>query len=796
MTKCVVNGVRAARGAARRPPRPTTVRAVSRPLRGSAPAGGAPAPAQPAVSSRDLLREELRPERRRLIITFVLSVLGVAESVLIPLLAGFAVDDIQAGRESVLLTHAGIICLLALVGTGVATGRTALANRVSFAVITRLRGRLYGRIQRVGMGFFDRNPTGEVVARLTADLTPISQFLGPTIGYNIQAALTMVGAAIALVVLDPVLAVVTLAPLLLLIVVSVRYSARARPAYAGYREAIADLTQEADESISGAQVVRAFGREDDRLERFRRTVRRAYETNMAVTILRARYSPAIYAIPDLAMFAVLSVGAVLAVEGDRISAGTWVSFFVYVIVLVGPAQSLGQLLALAEGARAALDRVARVLSEPVAVHPSEHPDQRLPEETGVELRGTTLEYGPGTPALEDVSFNAAPGSVVALVGPTGAGKTTALAAIAGLYDPQAGEVRVADTPVMELDVAALRHGIALAASDAFIVSGTVRDNVTYGRADADDAAVEAALRGAQAWDFVRALPEGLETELGVGGATLSGGQRQRIALARSLLVDARVLMLDRATSSLDARTQADVWAALEESGEDRTVLFVAERAADLRRADRVVLLDGGRVVAAGPPHELEERVALFRELEQAGEEEDAQPPPAASPTPAARAAEAVAPTPPAGDDDGEAPPPHRTTRRATTRPPAAARAPGSSPRCSRATAPSSWPACSRSCWPPRPRSRRPTSPASRSTTSSPRTASTSSGRCSGCSRARSSSRRSPATSRPTSSAGSGCGRSPSCGCGCSATSSACPRPRSRAARSARSPRGSRTTSST
>ena len=541
-------------------------------------------------------------------------------TVLIPLLIGATVNAIESEhRDDILplvaaLLGAGILRLLLTVG------RRLIAGKVSLAVEFDLRQRFYEHLQKLELGFFDTQQTGQLMSRATVDLQSIRFFLGYGLIWVSQSALTILFAAVAMVVLDPLLALLALAPVPFLVATATRYSRRNRPAEQEVQQRVGEVTAYAEESISGIRIVKAFARERHMLDRFRHSVNRVFEQSMVSARLQSFYTPLMGFLPNLGLAAVLLVGGNQVINGD-IKAGELAAFVSYIAMLSGPVRWLGMSLSMAQRATASGNRMFEILDrEPSMQSPPGAP--LLPEGRGrVSLQRVTLRYDGAEPALTGIDLEVEPGRTVALVGPTASGKTSLVGLLARLYDPSEGRVVIDGADIKEVDLASLRRGIAFVADDSFLFSDTVAANITYARPEATQAQVEAAARRAQAHDFITQLPDGYETVVGERGLTLSGGQRQRVAIARALLAEPRILILDDATSSVDARTEAQIKAGLREAMEGRTTFIVAHRLSTISLADEIVVLDRGRIVDRGTHEELLERCPLYEEIAEKGLED-------------------------------------------------------------------------------------------------------------------------------------------------------------------------------
>jgi ATP-binding cassette subfamily B protein len=564
----------------------------------------------------------LRDYKRGVAWSGVLAALAMVATVAIPGLTGAAISAIQDGDRHRLRTLAIAIVVAGLLRLVLTVSRRLIAGRVSLGVEVDLRNRVYEHLLGLELGFFDAQQTGQLMSRATVDLQSVRFFLGYGLVLISQAALTVVFAAIAVIVIDPVLALVSLFPIPFVIWVAQRYGKRARPALQEVQQRIGELTADVEESVGGVRVVKAFAAEEQREQRFSESVTRVFDQSMISTRLRAFYNPFIGFLPQLGLAALLLVGGRMVVSG-RLTLGEFTAFYGYLLMLLAPVRTLGWTLGLAQRATASgarlfelLDRAPRIVAAPDATP--------LPAGSGrVELRDVTLAYGddPGShaePALRGVSMTVEAGTTIALVGATGSGKTTLVQLIPRLYDPTSGAVLVDGADVKTLDPQALRAQIAVVNDDPFLFSATVHENIAYARSDAGREEVVAAARRAQAHDFIAALPDGYDTRVGERGLTLSGGQRQRIAIARALLADPRVLILDDATSSIDASTEREIKQGLEAAMAGRTTFVIAHRLSTIALADEIAILDAGRLVDRGTHDELLKRSAFYREIVEKG----------------------------------------------------------------------------------------------------------------------------------------------------------------------------------
>jgi ABC-type multidrug transport system fused ATPase/permease subunit len=598
----------------------------------------------------------LRPYKRGLTASWLLASLAMVMTVLLPHLTGLAVEAIRKGgahaahhQLSQRAHDRHTLLVLALVIVGAVLARWALtytrrmiAGRISLAIEYDLRNLLYGHFQRLELSFFDRQQTGQLMSRATVDLQAVRFFLGYGLVFILQSVLTLVLAGIAMIVINPGLGLIAMAPVPFVVVISQRYGRSARPAVQEVQQRIAELTADAEENISGVRVVKSFAREPRQLERFRHSVARVFDQAMVATRLEARFNPVIGFLPQLGLAAVLLIGGRSVIHA-HLTLGEFSQFYLYLNMLIIPMRSLGMLLGLSQRATASGARIFQVLDrEPRIV---EAPDaQPLPPGAGhVEFRGVSLRYdesddfgatysgpgrangnranGPVRPAravLSSVELDVAAGSTVALVGATGSGKTSLVSLISRLYEASEGRILLDGADIRTVSLSLLREAVAVVSDDPFLFSASVAENIAYGRPSASIAEIEQAARRAQAYDFVMELPQGFDTRVGERGLSLSGGQRQRIAIARALLADPRVLILDDATSAVDASTEQRIKLALDEAMAGRTTFVIAHRLSTISLADEIVVLDHGRIVAHGDHDELLDASELYREIVEKG----------------------------------------------------------------------------------------------------------------------------------------------------------------------------------
>jgi ABC-type multidrug transport system fused ATPase/permease subunit len=559
----------------------------------------------------------LRPYRRGVIVSFVLAAIAMGTGVLIPFLVGRTVDEIRKGTTN-LWPLAIAILAAGLVRLVFSVARRLIAGRVSLGVEYDLRNRMYQHLQSLELAFFDEQQTGQLMSRSTVDLQAVRFFLGYGLIFILQSFVTLLVAAVVMLALNVELGLLALTPAPVIFFVAFRYGRRNRPASQEVQQRIAELTAEVEENVGGIRLVKAFAREERQLGRVRDKAARVFEQSMVSTRLRAFYNPFIGFLPNLGLALVLIVGGTQAVHG-HITIGEFVAFYGYVQLLAGPVRMLGIALGMAQRAVASGARVFEVLDRKAQMTVPEGAGDLPPGEGHVELRDISFAYeGTEEPVLRGIDLDVPAGRTIALVGGTGSGKSTLVSMLPRLYDPSAGSVWIDGADVSTVRLQSLRAQVGLVSDDPFLFSDTVRNNIAYARFDAPQEAIEDAARRADIHDFIVSLPDGYDTLVGERGMTLSGGQRQRLAIARALVMDPRVLILDDATSSVDATTEAAIKRALRELMEGRTTFIIGHRLSTIALADEIVVLEDGRIAERGTHDELIETSELYREIAEKG----------------------------------------------------------------------------------------------------------------------------------------------------------------------------------
>ncbi|HEY7223780.1 MAG TPA: ABC transporter ATP-binding protein [Micromonosporaceae bacterium] len=562
------------------------------------------------------LRGYVLVHRTSLFVALGAALLGSLCQVFAPLVARQIVDRVIGAHSGSLAAWLGLLLGLACANLGFGFLRRYRGGRVSIGVQNDLRNAMHAHLQSMDFTNLDRMPTGQLVARANSDSALVMMLLNllPVVSGNALLLVLSLGVMFAL---SPPLALVGLAIIPALLAVAYRMRSRVFPATWEAQQREGDLVQIVDEDIAGVRVVKAFGQERRELERLAASARRLYGSQMRATRIQARYQPLLKSIPALGQVGILALGGWLTLH-HHISLGTFLAFSSYVAQMLAPARQLAGMLTIGQQARAGVERIGQLLDTTPAIVDADDAETLAPVCGAIEFDDVRFAYGRADQVLPDMltgfSLRIAAGERVALVGASGSGKSTAAMLIPRFYDPRHGAVRIDGRDVRTVRLRSLRSQIGVVYEESFLFSESVRDNIAYGRPDASDEQIRAAARISQADEFITALPRGYDTVVGERGLSLSGGQRQRIALARAILTDPRVLILDDATSAVDARTEEAIHAGLRDALGDSTVLLIAHRQSTLHLADRVVLVDGGRVVDEGSHQELSERSATYRAL--------------------------------------------------------------------------------------------------------------------------------------------------------------------------------------
>lgn len=561
----------------------------------------------------------------------LVSFLSTAQPQIIRFVTDLVLED---GQWQYLVPGALAVIGVAVVQGGLRFGQRYTMELVSTRVVARLRAQVYSHLQRLSFAFYDQAQTGELMSRATADVDAVRMAAGMALVNGLTHLGSITAVVVAMFLMDWRLAVVSLLFLPLLVHAIARFQAGSRAAWGEVQAKTAHLSATLQENISGVRVVKAFAREEGEIARFREANESFQAANLRAIRLSAFWTNYMNFLTAVGAVAVLWYGGRRAIDG-AISVGTLVAFNAYVTQLVGPVRMLGMAISHFTRAAAALQRIFALLDTPVeiadrpgAVDIAEAAASTEGDCAGsaaagarpgrvagrVTFEGVSFRYAGGVTVLQDIDLDVSPGTKVAVLGLTGSGKSTLLRLIPRFYDPTAGRVLIDGVDVRAVTLASLRRQVAIVPQETFLFSTTLRENIAYGRPDASREEIEAAARAAQIHDFIQSLPEGYETVVGERGVGLSGGQKQRIAIARALLTDAPILLLDESTSAVDVATERLIQQALDRLMAGRTTFIIASRLSTVMKADLVLVLEDGRIAARGTHDELIRRDGLYRRI--------------------------------------------------------------------------------------------------------------------------------------------------------------------------------------
>lgn len=554
----------------------------------------------------------LKPHRRALVSSVVLAVIGQALVGLLPLVQKIILDDAVLSQNRPILPWLCALLGLGVLGFALHYARRYLAARTSLDLQHDLRVAIHRHLHTLDFARHDALSAGDVMARAAGDVTLIQMFVNqlPLLVANLTL---LVVAIVVMLWLSPTLSLVIALFVPTFLLLSVRFRDRAFSASFCDQRLAGAVAGVVEEAVSGVRVVKAFGQEEQEISLFLHQARKLFASRLRTARLTAHYSAVLQALPALAQLGVLALGGYLALH-NSLSLGVFLAFSSYLVQLLAPVRLLSGMLASSQQARVGAERVLELLELEPLVKESPSPIALFNPHGAVAFEQVTFGYPGKPPVLKELSLSVAPGERLGVVGASGSGKTTLALLLARFYDPEGGRVTLDGHDLRELTLDLLRKNVGLVFEESFLFSTSVRDNIAFARPDATDAEIESAARAARAHDFILELPQGYATRLGERGITLSGGQRQRIALARVFLANPRVLILDDATSALDADTEEAIYRALETQMQGRTTIIIAHRQSTLRLATRAVVLDDGKIVADGSPNELLRSCPLYRKL--------------------------------------------------------------------------------------------------------------------------------------------------------------------------------------
>jgi len=561
------------------------------------------------------IRELIKPYKRQVGLAVMILLLITSANLVIPEIIRQVIDiGLVGGAPRFLLNAALIIMGIGLLIAGLDFANRYLASWISFRITFDLRNRLYDHIQHLSFSYHDHTQTGQLINRCIEDVRSIQQFTGTGVFELLRICLLIIGVVSLLFIDNARLAAIALIPMLPLVIMTTRFGGRVGRLFYQIDQALGDLSARLQENVSGVQVVRAFAREPYEIQRFNERNRDLYEARISVIHEWSRVMPTSHMLIALSTVLILWFGGNMVLRGEM-TLGEVVAFNSYLLLMAEPARQLVMLVNTAGEASAGIIRIFEVLEEkPEIASPPNAVE--LPELTGkVEFRDVCFRYqGETTIALEDINLKVEPNQVIALIGPTGSGKTSLMNLIPRFYEVSEGAILVDGHDIREVDLKSLRQQIGIVLQTSLLFSATIRENIAYGLPDSDMDDIMNAAKAAQAHEFIMEMTDGYDTEIGERGVTLSGGQRQRIAIARALLLDPRILILDDSTSSVDTQTERLIQKALNQLMEGRTTFIIAQRLSSVRRADLILVLDSGRIVEQGTHNELLAREGLYQEI--------------------------------------------------------------------------------------------------------------------------------------------------------------------------------------
>jgi len=558
----------------------------------------------------------LRPYPGLVALLFATMVSGIAAELVLPRLFGMAIDRGITGRSmTALLRYIGYLAITAVLRAGIHYGRGYSQERTGQEMIRALRRELYVRLQRLSFTFYTVNNTGDLMSRLTSDVGSVMEFFGFGMAEMIASVLMFCGTITMLLLADWQLTLVMVVPIPVLMFFAFRFSSVIGPAWEKIREEMGKLTTTLQENVSGVRVVKSFSQEEHEIGKFKVNNTTTLQANLKRATLESHTFPVLNFVTGFCLLLLYWYGGRRVYDG-KMSIGTFFSFNWYLFGLIWPVRFLGYLISVAKEAIAAGPRIFEVLDSTMEIQESENarPMPQIKGHIRFEEVHFTFEDDKTTPVLKGLNLEALPGQIVAVLGGTGSGKSSVINLIPRFYDPQQGRITVDGADIRESTLPSLRKQIGIVPQETFLFSDTVRNNIAFGRPEASFEEVEAAAKAAQAHEFISKLPKGYDTRVGERGLGLSGGEKQRIAIARALLTDPRILILDEATSSVDAETEHALQVALDRLMQGRTSIVIAQRLSTVKNAHKVVVLKDGAVVEEGTHEKLLQRGGEYTQI--------------------------------------------------------------------------------------------------------------------------------------------------------------------------------------
>ncbi|MEZ4710571.1 MAG: ABC transporter ATP-binding protein [Caldilineaceae bacterium] len=556
----------------------------------------------------------LKPHWRQVLVAYISMIVAALLNLYIPQVIKTAIDQGVNAQEARGLFRAAIVILIIAVVRGVAAfGQRFYGNWLTYQVAYDLRNHFYASVQSLPFAFHDEAKTGDLMSRATSDISETEQFTGIGMMDLVSTLVLLTGVLVAMFLENARLALLVVGPMLFLVAATLRFGYVVRDIFKGIQKQMGVLSAVMQESMTGINVVKAFAREPHELAKFDLENESWFTQRRESIRMWASYWPFFTFLLAASVFLLLWVGGPMALDG-RVTVGTLFALISYVLMLNGPTMRLGFLVNMAATASASAARVFEIIDTPNAIQ--EKPDAvELAQMQGdVRFEKVSFAYANGRSVLRDISFHARPDQVVALIGPTGSGKSSVINLIPRFYDPGSGVVRVDGVDVKDLRLKNLRRNIGIVLQNPFLFNATIAENIAYGRPDASQAEIEAAARAAQAHEFIMSFPNGYQTHVGERGVTLSGGQKQRVAIGRALLLDPRILILDDSTSAVDTETEHLIQMALQQLMQGRTTFVIAQRLLTLKNADMILVLDNGCIVERGAHSELVQNGGLYQQI--------------------------------------------------------------------------------------------------------------------------------------------------------------------------------------